>query len=83
MFAAATSLYARPNLSQNCVTCRLGYRLSMYVSLLLRLARIYAHSTTSTDSLTPRPVPRLKADSIHALDQPILQFAPRLHPQFP
>ena len=58
-----------------------GSRLSMYVSLLLRLARIYTHSTTSTHSLTPRPVPRLTADSIHALDQPFLQFVPHLHPQ--
>ena len=40
----------------------------MYVSLLLCLARIYTHSTTSTHLLTPRPVPRLPADFIHALD---------------
>ena len=31
---------------------------------------------TSTHSLTPRPIPRLTAHSIHALDQRILQFAP-------
>ena len=49
----------------------------MYVSPLLRLARIYTHS------LTPRPVARLTADSIHALDQPVLQFVPHLYPQFP
>ena len=42
--------------------------LQWYDSLLLRLARIYTHSATSTHSLTPRPVPRLTAGSIHALD---------------
>ena len=55
----------------------------MHVSLLLRLAGIYTDSTTSTHSLTLRPIPRLTVHSIHALYQPILQFAPHLYPQFP
>ena len=55
----------------------------MHVALLLRLAGIYTDSMTSTHSLTPRSIPRLTVHSIHALYQPILQFAPHLYPQFP
>ena len=55
----------------------------MHVSLLLRLAGIYADSTSSTHSLTPRSIPLLTVHSIHPLYQPIFQFAPHLHPQFP
>lgn len=51
--------------------------------LLVRLDEASTHVMTSAHPLTPRSVSRLKAHPIHALNQPILQFAPNLHAQFP